>query len=414
MMLATTDPKQPAPMAADAATSRSIIATARASLVPVYARTDVAFVRGAGALLWDADGRRVLDFFSSILCTNLGHCHPAVTEAIARQAATLVHVSNLHYSAPQARLAQMLVDLSFGERVFLCNSGAEANEAALKAARRYGHANGGRFEVLTTLGSFHGRTFATIAATGQEKVRRGFEPALPGFRYVPFGDAAAAEAALGPHTVAILVEPIQGEGGVNLPPPGYLPALREICDRHDLLLMFDEVQTGCGRTGTLWAYEQMGCVPDVMTLAKSLGNGVPVGAMVCNARAASGLDLGAHGSTFGGNCLTNAAAVATLEVLSDGKTLPRARAAAARLRAGLDALREKHPEQIEQVRGLGLLLGVVMKDAGRALAVAAAALAQGLLINVTAERVLRIAPPLVVTDAEIDEALAILGRVLAS
>ena len=412
MTLASADRSLPA---ADGATSRTIIASSKEHLLPVYARTDVAFVRGAGAVLWDGDGRRVLDFFSSILCTNLGHSHPAVTEAVARQAATLVHVSNLHYSAPQARLAELLTTLSFGERVFLCNSGAEANEAALKAARRYGHANGGeRFEVLTTLGSFHGRTFATIAATGQEKVRRGFEPSLPGFRYVPFGDAAAMEEAIGSKTVAILVEPVQGEGGVNVPPKGYLKELRAICDRHDLLLMLDEVQTGCGRTGTLWAYQQMDCVPDVMTLAKSLGNGVPVGAMVCNARAASGLDLGAHGSTFGGNCLTNAAAVATLEVLSDGKTLPRALAVAARLRGGLEALQQKHPEQIEEVRGLGLLIGVVVKSADRAKAIAGAALAQGLLINVTAERVLRIAPPLVVTDAEIDEGLAILGRIFAS
>jgi len=391
-----------------------IIASAKSRMVQVYGRTEIAFVRGEGAILWDTGERRVLDFFSSILCTNLGHAHPAVTEAITRQAATLVHVSNLHYSAPQARLAELLTALSFGERVFLCNSGAEANEAALKAARRYGHAHGGRFEVLTALGSFHGRTFATIAATGQEKVRRGFEPSLPGFRYVPFGDAAAMEAAIGPKTVAILVEPVQGEGGVNVPPPGYLAELRAICDRHDLLLMSDEIQTGCGRTGTLWAYEQMGAVPDVMTLAKSLGNGIPVGAMVCNARAASGLDLGAHGSTFGGNCLTNAAAVATLEVLSDGKTLPRARAAASRLRAGLEALQTKHPEQIDEVRGLGLLLGVALKDPERAKAVAAAALDQGLLINLTADRVLRIAPPLVVTDAEIDEGLAILARVFAS
>jgi acetylornithine/N-succinyldiaminopimelate aminotransferase len=392
----------------------TLIASAKSRLVQVYGRTEIAFMRGSGAELWDANGRRVLDFFSSILCTNLGHAHPAVTDAVARQAATLVHVSNLHYSAPQTRLAELLTALSFGERVFLCNSGAEANEAALKAARRYGHANGGRFEVLTTLGSFHGRTFATIAATGQEKVRRGFEPSLPGFRYVPFGDAAAMEAAIGPKTVAILVEPVQGEGGVNVPPAGYLTELRAICDRHDLLLMFDEVQTGCGRTGTLWAYEQMDVVPDVMTLAKSLGNGVPVGAMVCNARAASGLDLGAHGSTFGGNCLTNAAAVATLEILSDGKTLPRAREAAARLRAGLETLQKKHPEQIDEVRGLGLLLGVVLKDPERAKAINARALDEGLLINLTAERVLRIAPPLVVTDAQIDEGLAILGKVLAS
>ncbi|MEW6270762.1 MAG: aspartate aminotransferase family protein [Thermodesulfobacteriota bacterium] len=394
--------------------SAAIIARSRAALVPVYARTEIAFVRGEGAVLWDGDGRRVLDFFSSILCTNLGHCHPRVTEAIAHQAATLVHVSNLHYSEPQTRLAELLLELSFGERVFLCNSGAEANEAALKAARRYGHASGGRFEVLTTLGSFHGRTFATIAATGQEKVRRGFEPLLPGFRYVPFGDAAAMEAAVGPKTVAILVEPVQGEGGVNVPPQGYLAALREICDRHDLLLMLDEVQTGCGRTGTLWAYEQMGCTPDVMTLAKSLGNGVPVGAMVCNARAASGLDLGAHGSTFGGNCLTNAAAVATLEVLADGRTLPRARAAAERLRGGLEALHAKHPELVEEVRGMGLLLGVVLRDADRARAVTERALADRLLLNLTAERVLRIAPPLVVTDAEIDEGLAILGKAIGA
>lgn len=399
--------------AAGGATAR-IIERSRARLVPVYARTDVAFVRGSGAVLWDADGRRVLDFFSSILCTNLGHCHPAVTEAIARQAATLVHVSNLHFSEPQARLAELLCELSFGERVFLCNSGAEANEAALKAARRYGHVHGGRFEVLTTLGSFHGRTFATIAATGQEKVRRGFEPLLPGFRYVPFGDAAAMEAAIGKDTVAILVEPVQGEGGVNVPPPGYLAALREICDRHDLLLILDEVQTGCGRTGTLWAYEQMGCVPDVMTLAKSLGNGVPVGAMVCNARAAEGLDLGAHGSTFGGNCLTNAAAVATLEVLSNGETLPRARAAAERLRAGLERLRAQHAKKVEEVRGLGLLLGTVLATPELAREVAARTLAAGLLLNVTAERVLRIAPPLVVTDEEIDEGLAILEKALAS
>ncbi|HZR82501.1 MAG TPA: acetylornithine transaminase [Candidatus Binatia bacterium] len=393
--------------------SAAIAARNRRYLVPVYPRGDLAIVRGRGAEIWDGDGRRILDWFSSILCTNLGHCHPAVTAAIQRQAETIVHVSNLHHSEPQSRLAELLCRHSFGERVFLCNSGAEANEAAIKAARRFGHARGGRFEILTTLGSFHGRTMATIAATGQEKVRRGFEPGLPGFRYVPFGDARAAEEAIGPHTVAILVEPVQGEGGVVVPPPGYLRALRELCDRNDLLLLFDEVQTGCGRTGTLFAYEQMDAVPDVMTLAKSLGNGVPVGAMVCNERAAEGLDLGAHGSTFGGNALTNAAAVATLEVLTDGKTLPRARAAAARLRAGLDELARRHPDRIVEVRGLGLLLGVVVRDAAVAGDVASRALAAGLLFNVTAERVLRIAPPLVVTDAQIDEGLAILAKALA-
>lgn len=381
-------------------------------LVPVYKRAEVAFVRGRGTELWDAEGRRILDFFSSILCVNLGHCHPRVTAAIQRQAETLLHISNLHHSLPQAQLAEQLCRHSFGERVFLCNSGAEANEAAIKATRRFGHASGGRYEVLTALGSFHGRTLGTIAATGQEKVRHGFQPLLPGFRYVPFGDAAATAAAIGPETVAILVEPIQGEGGVIVPPEGYLRALRELCDRHDLLLVFDEVQTGCGRTGSLFAYEQESVTPDVMTLAKSLGNGVPVGAAVFNERAARGLDLGAHGSTFGGNCLTNAAAVATLEILTNGHTLPRARVAAARLREGLEDLARRHSGTIAAVRGRGLLIGVEMSRAKTADEVVRRALDAGLLINVTAERVLRIAPPLVVSDAEIDEGLAILERCL--
>jgi len=396
-----------------AASTTEIVERNRKHLAPVYDRADVAFVRGSGTELWDAQGRRVLDFFSSILCTNLGHCHPAVTEAICDQAGKLVHLSNLHHSEPQSHLAEQLVATSFGERVFLCNSGAEANEAAIKVARRYGHARGGRFEILTALGSFHGRTMATIAATGQEKIRRGFEPNLPGFRYVEFGDATATEAAVGPNTAAILVEPIQGEGGVVVPPPGYLAALRELCDRWDLLLLFDEVQTGCGRTGTLYAYEQTGCVPDVMTLAKSLGNGLPVGAMVAGARAADALDLGAHGSTFGGNCVTNAAAVATLRVLTDGQTLPRAQRAAERLWAGLRRISGGH-EDVGEVRGQGLLIGLPVASPARASAINQRALELGLLINVTAGRVLRIAPPLVVTDSEIDEGLDLLERAIAS
>jgi len=390
-----------------------IVARNRKHLASTYARAEVAFVRGAGTELWDSEGRRVLDFFSSILCTNLGHCHPAVTAAIQEQAAKLVHVSNLHHSEPQSQLAAKLVSTSFGERVFLCNSGAEANEAAIKVARRYGHAQGGRFEILTALGSFHGRTMATIAATGQEKVRRGFEPGLPGFRYVEFGDADAAEAAIGPDTVGILVEPLQGEGGVVPPPPGYLRALRQICDRRDLLLMFDEIQTGCGRTGTLYAYEQAECTPDVMTLAKSLGNGLPVGAMVAGPRAADVLDAGSHGSTFGGNCVTNAAAVATLEVLTDGKTLPRAQHAAQRLWTGLERI-ARDADDLGEVRGQGLLIGVPVRSPERAAAIYSRALELGLLINVAGAGVLRIAPPLVVTDSEIDEALDLLGRAVSS
>ena len=399
-------------MSATDATSQ-IVDRNHKHLATTYARADIAFVRGAGTELWDVDGRRVLDFFSSILCTNLGHCHPAVTEAIREQAGKLVHLSNLHHSEPQSRLAEKLVSTSFGERVFLCNSGAEANEAAIKVARRHGHANGGRYEILTALGSFHGRTMATIAATGQEKVRRGFEPGLPGFRYVAFGDAAATEAAIGPDTVAILVEPVQGEGGVITPPPGYLAALREICDRRDLLLMFDEIQTGCGRTGTLYAYEQADAVPDVMTLAKSLGNGLPVGAMVAGSRAAGALDLGSHGSTFGGNCVTNAAAVATLDVLTDGSTLPRARDAAERLWAGLRTIASEN-DDFGEVRGQGLLIGIPISTPERAAAIAGRALDLGLLLNVTGSGVLRVAPPLVVTNDEIEEGLDLLKRAIAS
>lgn len=394
-------------------TTQTIVERSQSHLATTYARADVAFVRGKGTELWDATGRRVLDFFSSILCTNLGHCHPAVTAAIREQAATLVHVSNLHHSQPQSRLAELLVSTSFGERVFLCNSGAEANEAAIKVARRFGHATGGRYGIVTTLGSFHGRTMATIAATGQEKVRRGFEPGLPGFQYVPFGDADAAEEAIGPDTAAILVEPLQGEGGVVPPPPGYLKALRDLCDRRDILLMFDEVQTGCGRTGTLYAYQQAGCVPDVMTLAKSLGNGLPVGAMVAGERAQHALDLGSHGSTFGGNCVTNAAAVATLEVLTDGATLPHAACAADRLWTGLRALAAEHAE-LGEVRGQGLLIGIPVDSPERASRIYARALELGLLVNVAGSGVLRIAPPLVVTDSEIDEAVDLLRQALAS
>lgn len=394
--------------AGPAAPAGEIIDRNQAFLVDVYARTPIAFVRGAGTELWDAGGRRVLDFFSSILCTNLGHCHPRVTGAICEQARTLVHVSNLHHTLPQSLLAERLIGLSFGERVFLCNSGAEANEAAIKLARKFGHANGGRHEIITALGSFHGRTMATIAATGQEKVRVGFEPNLPGFRYVPFGDLSASEAAVGPDTAAILVEPVQGEGGVVVPPEGYLAGLRDLCDRRDLLLIFDEVQTGCGRTGTLWAHEQAGCIPDVMTLAKSLGNGLPVGAMVAGPRASGSLDRGSHGSTFGGNCVTNAAAVATLDVLTEPETLPRARRASERLRAGLRSIADQHGE-LGEVRGQGLLLGLPVESSQKAQSIASRALEAGLLINVTAERVLRIAPPLTVSDDEIDEALDILG-----
>jgi len=393
-------------------TNAEIIALADRYLFPTYARAPLALVRGAGARVWDADGRAYLDCFSSTVVTNLGHQHPAITRAIETQARLILQVSNLHYSEPQARLAERLVQRSFGDRVFLCNSGAEANEAAIKLARKYGHAEGGgRYEIITVLNSFHGRTLATIAATGQEKVRVGFEPAQQGFRYAAYDDLAAVEATLSPRTIAVMVEPIQGEGGIVTPAPEYFHGLRALCDRHRLLLIFDEIQTGMGRTGTFFAYEQLGITPDVMTLAKGLGNGVPIGAMLAAAPIAGVLDKGSHGSTFGGNALTCAVALAVLDVLGEEGVLAHCRAMGARLRAGLQALAIRHPI-IRAVRGRGLLVGAELSELGGP--VVERCLARGLIINCTANTVLRITPPLIISAEEIDEALAILDGALTA
>jgi len=392
-------------------TSAEIIARTLAHEVPIYARWPVAFVRGAGAELWDAEGRRYLDFFAGLAVNNLGHCHPAVVEAVRAQAGRLLHVSNLYHAPPVGELAELLCRHSFAERVFLCNSGAEANEAALKLARRWGHAVGaGRFEILATHNSFHGRTLGALSATGQERYRTGFLPLLPGIRLVPYGDAAAMEAAVRPETVAILVEPIQGEGGVVVPPADYLPRLREIADRHCLLLMLDEIQTGLGRTGRLFAHEHAGIVPDVMTLAKALGGGVPIGALCTSERVARVLEPGAHGTTFGGNLLACAAASAALRVLADPATLAHAVAMGRRLRAGLETLAARHP-RIRSIRGMGLMLGAVLDGQGRD--IVERCLERGLLVNCTAEVVLRFLPPLVIRPEQIDEGLGILDEAMA-
>jgi len=392
-------------------TSAEIIARTLAHEVPIYARWPVAFVRGAGAELWDAEGCRYLDFFAGLAVNNLGHCHPAVVEAVRAQAGRLLHVSNLYHAPPVGELAELLCRHSFADRVFLCNSGAEANEAALKLARRWGHAVGaGRFEILATHNSFHGRTLGALSATGQERYRTGFLPLLPGIRLVPYGDAAAMEAAVRPETVAILVEPIQGEGGVVVPPADYLPRLREIADRHRLLLMLDEIQTGLGRTGRLFAHEHAGIVPDVMTLAKALGGGVPIGALCTSERVARVLEPGAHGTTFGGNLLACAAASAALRVLADPATLAHTVAMGRRLRAGLETLAARHP-RIRSIRGMGLMLGAVLDGPGRD--IVERCLARGLLVNCTAEVVLRFLPPLVIRPEQIDEGLGILDEAMA-
>jgi len=334
-----------------------------------------------------------------------------VVKAVYEQISTLTHVSNLHHTLPQARLAEALCNNSFADKVFFCNSGAEANEAAIKLARKFGSdKRDGQYEIITTLGSFHGRTMAAISATGQEKVRQGFAPLLEGFRYVPFDDLSATEAAISDRTVAILVEPIQGEGGVNIPKPGYLKSLRTLCDRHGLLLILDEVQTGMGRTGKLFAYQHEDVTPDIMTLAKALGGGIPIGAMLARGTVAESFNLGSHGSTFGGNAVACAAGGAVMNTLLNDGVLENSRAMGEYFLSKLNALKTKF-SFIKEVRGRGLILAAELDREGAA--ITDACLREGLLINCTVGKVLRFIPPLIVTKAEIDEGFVIIEKVLA-
>lgn len=391
-------------------TNAEIIAQNNRYLFPLYPRAPIALVRGDGCRVWDADGNEYLDFFASTVVVALGHAHPGVTRAIVEQAGKILHVSNLHHSEPQAVLAELLCTHSFADRVFFCNSGAEANEAAIKLARKYGAEYGdGRFEILTALGSFHGRSIATITATGQEKVRGGFQPLPDGFRHVPYNDVEALEAAVLPRTIAVMLEPLQAEGGIVAAQPEYLRRVRELCDRHGLLLMLDEVQTGMGRLGTLFAYEQSGVTPDIMTLAKGLGTGVPIGAMVATEEVGRSFTTGSHGSTFGGNALTCAVGVVVMRVLTEEGVLQNCRVQGAYLRGRLQQLQQRH-SRIREVRGQGLLIGVELDGPGAA--VVDACREAGLLINCTAENVLRFSPPLIVAQYEIDRALDIVERVL--
>jgi len=401
----------PPPAGSPPAGPQDAIATSARYEVGVYARNPITFVRGRGCELWDAEGKRYLDFFAGLAVNALGHCHPAVVDAVQAQVATLLHVSNLYHTEPTARLARLLCEFSFADRVFLCNSGAEANEAAIKLARRWGaDRGGGRYEILATHGSFHGRTLATLTATGQEKYHQGFQPLLPGIRLVPFGDVTALAEAVRDETVAILLEPIQGEGGVVVPDAAYLPAVRRLADQRGLLLMLDEVQCGLGRTGRLFAHEHAGVVPDVMTLAKALGGGLPIGAMCATERVAAVFSPGTHGSTFGGNPVACAAAAATLTRIADPALLEHVRATGTYLRERLEDLAARQ-RVITHVRGLGLMLGAVLDRPGAG--IVRRALDRGLLVNCTAETVLRFLPPLVIDTVQIDEGLAILDEVLA-
>ena len=391
--------------------TEELIQGARQYLMNTYTRYPLALVRGQGTRVWDVEGREYLDFLAGVAVNALGHCHPKVTLAIQQQAQHLVQTSNLLYTEPQIRLARVLVDHSFAGKVFFCNSGAEANEAAIKLARRWGQRNGGRrFEIISMLNSFHGRTLATLAASGQEKLQAGFDPLPSGFRYVPFNDEKAVAEAVSERTAAVLLEPVQGEGGIRVATPGFLKACREITRERGTLLIFDEVQTGIGRTGRLFAYEHSGVAPDVMTLAKGLGGGMPIGACLATDPVATAFIPGSHGSTLGGNPLACAAALAVLEViLEDQDILGHCARVGEHFLKALKDLQAGCPV-ITNVEGLGLMIGVEVTINARD--IVHDLIKRGILANATSERMLRFVPPLVVTQAEIDRVVLLLGEVI--
>ncbi len=396
----------------DSLTNEDIIEITEAHVLNTYKRFPVAMVRGKGARVWDASGKEYLDFTSGIAVCNLGHCHPAVVRAIQEQAERLIHISNLYHIKPQAELAKLLTENSFAHKVFFCNSGAEANEAAIKLARKFFADRGERrFKVLTMERSFHGRTFATLSATGQDKVRKGFEPFLEKFTYLPFNDLAAVENAIDADTAAVMVEPIQGEGGVNVPDPAYLKGLKAICEKTGALLIFDEVQVGVGRTGRLFAYEHFGAAPHIMTLAKALGGGMAIGAMLVDDSVAGAFGPGSHASTFGGNPLATAAGVATVKTILADDVLSNCVKMGEYILKKLLALKEKY-SFIKNVRGKGLIIGMEVEVP--VAVIVSACLAGALLVIGAGENVLRFLPPLTITSEEVDEMADILGRVLGS
>jgi predicted acetylornithine/succinylornithine family transaminase len=382
-------------------------------LFDVFRRQPVLFTRGRGAWLWDAAGKKYLDFFSGLAVCGLGHAHPAVARAVARQARTLVHTSNIYHTAPQRELARELSRRTFGGKVFFGNSGAEANECAIKLARRFGHLTPrrgrGRYEIVVFADSFHGRTMATLSATAQKKYQKGFGPMLAGFPVAAFGDLDSVRRKIGPRTCAVLVEPVQGEGGVNVAGAGFFRGLRALCRKHDLLLMFDEIQTGVGRTGKLFAYEHLGVTPDVLTVAKGLANGLPIGACLARPAVADLFKPGDHASTFSGGPVVCEAGLAVLEVLSP-RMLARVAALGRLIGRELEGWRKELPF-IREVRGLGLMRGIELDRPGAG--VVARCRDAGLLVNCTADRVIRLLPPFILTDAEARAGLRILKKALS-
>lgn len=379
-------------------------------VLPTYNRAQVSFVRGEGARVFTEDGTAFLDFGAGVAVTSCGHAHPHLVKALTEQAQKIWHTSNIYQMPGQEKLARRLIESTFAETVFFCNSGAEALECSIKMARRYHFVNGApeRNQIITFEGAFHGRTLATISAGGQEKYLEGFAPRMPGFVQLPFGDMQALAAAITPETAGILIEPVQGEGGIRPLPHAGLKALRDLCDKHGLLLILDEVQTGVGRTGKLFAHEWAGITPDIMAVAKGIGGGFPLGACLATENAAKGMTAGTHGSTFGGNPLATAVGNAVLDVVLADGFLDNVRGTALYLKQKLAGLKDAHPEVIEDIRGEGLMLGIKCKVPNTSLQ--AAAVAEKLLTIGAGDNVVRLLPPLVITRADVDEALQKLDR----
>ena len=390
-----------------------VIKQADAVIAQTYQRFPIVLTKGQGCTVWDESGKAYTDFVAGIAVCNLGHAHPAIARAVAAQAETLVHVSNLYYTVPQVDVASRLVENSFADRVFFCNSGAEANEAAIKLARKYFKENNDplRFHIIAMAQSFHGRTMATLSATGQEKIRKGFDPVLEGFDFVPFNDVEALAARVDRSTCAVIIEPIQGEGGVCCPDDGYFKEVRRICDEIGALLIFDEIQTGMGRTGKLFAYEHYGVEPDIMTLAKALANGLPMGAMLARQKIAEAFGPGAHASTFGGTPLVTSASREVLQVLLEEGVLQQGLEVGGYFKKKLQQLKEKH-DVIQDVRGKGLLLGMKLSVAGAP--IVRACMQKGYLINCIQDNVLRFVPPLIISESQIDELIDCLDEILAA
>jgi predicted acetylornithine/succinylornithine family transaminase len=373
-----------------------------------YSRLPKVIDRGQGCYIYDTDGNKILDMFPGWAVSGIGHCHPKVVKAIQKQAQILLHMDNTFYTEPQGRLAQLLSERAFGGKSFFCNSGAEANEAAMKLARI--HTAKGKYKYITAFGSFHGRTFAAMTATAQPKKHEGFEPMLPGFIYVPFNDIDALHKAFTDEVAAVMIEPIQGEGGINIATEEYMQAIRQLCDKNQAVMILDEVQTGMGRTGKWFGYQHYDIEPDIITMAKALGGGVAIGAMMAKSDVAASFVQGTHASTFGGNCLACAAAIAVIEAIEEENLLENAAKMGQYAADKLNQLKSKH-DIIDHVRGRGLMLGIQLKAPGAE--IVNKCLDAGLRINCTQETVLRFMPPMNVTSGQIDEAIKILDNVLA-